>query len=283
MNKQSDLEINQTPRDGVCTCKDCDHGLVRDCLKTNCKCCKSESHSMILDGMVGMGPITKRHGRYTEVRSVLVSTDSVKLNGDLTIPKGAEGIVLFAHGSGSSRHSSRNKYVAQVLNKAGLATLLIDLLTQQEEKIDDQTGQHRFDIDFLAQRLTGATDWLLKNNETKHLNIGYFGASTGAAAALVAASQYTKVVNAVVSRGGRPDLAGPVLHKVQSPTLLLVGGNDYPVIDMNQEALDKLKSEKKMVIVPGATHLFEESGTLEVVARLAADWFVIHLVRQSGK
>ncbi|HEV2192236.1 MAG TPA: dienelactone hydrolase family protein [Nitrosopumilaceae archaeon] len=283
MNKQSDVEINQTPRDGVCTCKDCDHGLVRDCLKTNCKCCKTESHLMILDGMVGMGPVTKRHGRYTEVRSVLVSTDSVKLNADLTIPKGAEGIVLFAHGSGSSRHSPRNKYVAQVLNKAGLATLLIDLLTQKEEKIDDKTAHLRFDIDFLSQRLIGATDWLLKNNETKSLNIGYFGASTGAAAALVAATHYPNVVRAIVSRGGRPDLADPVLHKVKAPTLLIVGGNDYPVIDMNKEAFDKLKTEKKVVIVPGATHLFEEQGTLEVVARLAADWFVIHLAKQSGK
>jgi dienelactone hydrolase len=237
---------------------------------------------MILDGMIGYGTAHKKFEKDFK-DEVQVSIGSVKLEGNIFIPKNAHGIVLFAHGSGSSRHSPRNKYVAEVLNKSGLATLLIDLLTQEEEKIDDQTAHLRFDIDFLSQRLIGATDWLLKNNETKSLNMGYFGASTGAAAALVAASHNPSVVKAVVSRGGRPDLAGPVLHKVKSPTLLIVGGNDYPVIDMNQEAFDKLKTEKKMVIVPGATHLFEERGTLEVVARLAADWFSIHLEKQSGK
>ena len=280
MNKQSS-PLDQVSRDTVCTCQECNHGLARDCIKLKCTCCKADTHSMILDGMIGYGESHKKSEKDFK-DEITVSAGSVKLEGNIFIPKNAQGIVLFAHGSGSSRHSPRNKYVAEVLNKAGLATLLIDLLTQQEEKIDDQTAQLRFDIDFLAQRLSGTTDWLLKNNETKHLNIGYFGASTGAAASLVAASQYT-IIKAVVSRGGRPDLAGPVLHKVQSPTLLIVGGNDYPVIDMNQEALDKLKTEKKMVIVPGATHLFEEPGTLEVVARLAADWFVVHLAKQGEK
>jgi len=281
MNKQSD-SLDQVSRDTVCTCQECNHSLARDCIKLKCGCCKSDAHSMILDGMIGYGESHKKSEK-TFKDEIIVSAGTVKLEGNIFIPKNAQGIVLFAHGSGSSRHSPRNKYVAEVLNKAGLGTLLIDLLTRQEEKIDDQTAQLRFDIDFLAQRLVDTTDWLLKNNETKNLNIGYFGASTGAAAALVAASQHPKIIKAVVSRGGRPDLAGSVLQKVQSPTLLIVGGDDYPVIGMNQEALDKLKTEKKMVIVPGATHLFEEPGTLEVVAQLAADWFVIHLVRQSGK
>ena len=281
MNKQFN-PLDQVSRDTVCTCQECNHDLARDCIKLKCTCCKADTHSMILDGMIGYGTAHKKFEKDFK-DEVHVSIGSVTLEGNIFIPKNAHGIVLFAHGSGSSRHSPRNKYVAEVLNKSGLATLLIDLLTQEEEKIDDQTAQLRFDIDFLAQRLIGATDWLLKNNETKNLNIGYFGASTGAAAALVAASSDSNVVKAVVSRGGRPDLAGPVLHKVKSPTLLIVGGNDYPVIDMNQEAFDKLKTEKKMVIVPGATHLFEERGTLEVVARLAADWFSIYLTKKGGK
>ncbi len=281
VNKQS-VPLDQVSRDTVCTCQECNHNLARDCIKLKCTCCKTDTHSMILDGMIGYGPAHKKFEKDFK-DEVQVSTGSVKLEGNIFIPKNARGLVLFAHGSGSSRHSPRNKYVAQVLNRAGLATLLIDLLTQQEEKIDDKTAHLRFDIDFLAQRLIGATDWLLENNETKSLNMGYFGASTGAAAALVAAAQYPKVVRAIVSRGGRPDLAGPVLHNVKSPTLLIVGGNDYPVIDMNQEAFDKLKTEKKMVIVPGATHLFEEPGTLEMVARLAVDWFVTHLAKQGGK
>jgi dienelactone hydrolase len=238
---------------------------------------------MILDGIVGLAPISKRHGHYTEVRSVLVSTDSVKLHGDLTIPKNAEGIVLFAHGSGSSRHSPRNKYVAQVLQKAGLATLLIDLLTEEEEKVDDCTAHLRFDIELLAKRLVGTTDWITKNPDTKNLSIGYFGASTGAAAALVASVTCPDVIKAIVSRGGRPDLAGPALPRVKAPTLLIVGGNDSPVIEMNEEALNLLKIEKKIVIVPGATHLFEEPGTLEEVAQLAADWFVNHLTKTKTK
>ncbi|VVC05310.1 Serine aminopeptidase, S33 [uncultured archaeon] len=281
MNKQSSPP-DQVSRDTVCTCQECNHNLARDCLKLKCDCCKADVHSMILDGMIGYGTAHKKFEKDFK-DDVQISIGSVKLEGNIFIPKNARGIVLFAHGSGSSRHSPRNKYVAEVLNKAGLATLLIDLLTQEEEKIDDNTTHLRFDIDFLAQRLIGATDWLLENNETKSLNIGYFGASTGAAAALVAASDHSSVVKAIVSRGGRPDLAGPVLHKVQSPTLLIVGGNDYAVMDMNQEAFDKLKTEKKMVIVPGATHLFEERGTVEVVARLAADWFSTHLGKQSRK
>ena len=278
-SKSNNTKNDQIGRDTVCTCKECDHSLARDCLKTNCTCCSQESHSMILDGIVGLAPISKRHGHYTEVRSILVSTDSIELQGDLTIPKNAEGIVLFAHGSGSSRHSPRNKYVAQVLQKSGLATLLLDLLTEEEEKVDDYTAHLRFDIELLAKRLAGATDWITKNPDTKNLNIGYFGASTGAAAALVASVNCHNIVKAIVSRGGRPDLAGPALTHVKAPTLLIVGGNDSPVIEMNEEALNLLKIEKKIVIVSGATHLFEEPGTLEVVARLAADWFINHLTK----
>lgn len=275
-SKSSKVMDNQIGRDTVCTCKECDHGLARDCLKINCTCCNQESHSMILDGLVGLAPISKRHGRYTEVRSVLVSTDSIKLHADLTIPKNAKCIVLFAHGSGSSRHSPRNKYVAQVLQKAGLATLLIDLLTEEEEKIDDYAAHLRFDIGLLAKRLVGTTNWIIKNPDTKNLNIGYFGASTGAAAALIASVDCPGSISAIVSRGGRPDLAGKILPRVKAPTLLIVGGNDSQVIEMNEEAFNILTIEKQIVIVSGATHLFEEPGTLEQVARLAADWFVTH-------
>src|SRR5574338_67849 len=278
-SKSKNVEENRIGRDTACTCKGCDHGFARDCLKINCACCNQESHSMILDGIVGLAPISKRHGHYTEVRSVLVSIDSINLQGDLTIPRNAEGIVLFAHGSGSSRHSPRNKHVSQVLQKAGLATLLIDLLTEEEEKIDDCTAHLRFDIDLLAKRLAGATKWITKNPYTKNLRIGYFGASTGAAAALVASVDCPGVVNAIVSRGGRPDLAGKILPHVKAPTLLIVGGNDSPVIEMNEEALNLLEIEKNLVIVPGATHLFEEPGTLEQVAKLAATWFVDHLTK----
>lgn len=227
---------------------------------------------MVLDGMMGMGPVTKRRDRYTKARSVQISVDSVKLEGDLTIPKDAVGIVLFAHGSGSSRHSPRNIYVAQILQKAGLGTLLIDLLTEDEEKIDNSTGQLRFDIEFLANRLVIATRWLMKNPSTKELKIGYFGASTGAAAALVASIKCTNV-KAIVSRGGRPDLAHSVLKSVKAPTLLIVGGNDFSVIEMNQKALNLLSAEKKLVVIPRATHLFEEPGTLQEVAHHAAHWF----------
>lgn len=208
---------------------------------------------------------------------VLVKAGSVSLEGNLTIPQGAKGIVLFAHGSGSSRHSPRNRYVASVLQAAGLATLLIDLLTAEEEIIDMRTRHLRFDIDLLAKRLVGATDWLQQNPSTENLRIGYFGASTGAAAALVAAAERPEVVSAIVSRGGRPDLAGAALPRVKAPTLLIVGGYDYPVIEMNQSALAQLRTEKQLVIVPRATHLFEEPGALEQVARLATQWFERYL------
>ena len=209
--------------------------------------------------------------------SVRVIAGPVTLEGNLTLPENARGVVLFAHGSGSSRFSPRNRYVARVLNEAGLATLLIDLLTPDEEAVDVLTGHLRFDIGMLAERLVGATEWLLQHPGTGHLDIGYFGASTGAGAALVAAAERPDAVGAVVSRGGRPDLAGPALHGVKAPTLLIVGGNDAPVIDMNREAMAQMRAETKLDIVPGATHLFEEPGALEEVARLARDWFLRHL------
>jgi putative phosphoribosyl transferase len=188
-------------------------------------------------------------------------------------------VVLFAHGSGSSRYSPRNRHVAEMVNEAGLATLLIDLLTSEEEIIDMQTAFLRFNISLLAQRVVAVTDWFLQYPYTQNLRLGYFGASTGAAAALVAAAERPKVVGAVVSRGGRPDLAGPALARVQAPTLLIVGGNDFEVIDLNRAAFAQLRCEKQLVIVPGATHLFEEPGTLDEVARLARDWFERHLAR----
>jgi dienelactone hydrolase len=200
------------------------------------------------------------------------------LDGNLTLPEGSHAIVLFAHGSGSSRHSPRNRYVARLLNEAKLSTLLIDLLTLDEEVIDARTAQLRFDIGLLAERLVAATDWLTQFPDTRELRIGYFGASTGAAAALAAAALRTDVVGAVVSRGGRPDLAGAALMRVQAPTLLIVGENDGQVIQLNREALAQLRCEKQLMIVPGATHLFEEPGALDVVARLASDWFERHLV-----
>lgn len=197
-----------------------------------------------------------------------------KLYGDLIIPQHAEKIILFAHGSGSGRHSPRNKFVAQYLNKASLATLLLDLLTAEEEVIDEMTRHLRFDIGLLAERLELASQYLKNNKETSPLDIGYFGASTGAAAALIAAAHLgPHVIKAVVSRGGRPDLAVESLSRVKSPTLLIVGGNDYEVIELNQQALEQLNCKKELVIVPGATHLFEEPGTLEQVAELATDWF----------
>jgi len=196
------------------------------------------------------------------------------------VPAGAPGVVLFAHGSGSSRHSPRNRYVAGVLRAAGLATLLVDLLTADEEEIDLETQRLRFDIGLLADRLVGATDWLAQNPDTRDLTIGYFGASTGAAAALVAAAERPDAVGAIVSRGGRPDLAGAALARVRAPTLLIVGGNDVPVIGMNQEAMAQLHVENKLEIVPGATHLFEEPGALEEVARLAREWFERYLSGQ---
>jgi putative phosphoribosyl transferase len=213
-----------------------------------------------------------------EEQLVRVPAGAVTLEGNLTLPQDSHGIVLFAHGSGSSRHSPRNRYVARVLNEAKLATLLIDLLTPHEEVIDARTAQLRFDIDLLAERLVGATDWLTQFPDTQHLRIGYFGASTGAAAALVAAAVRSGAVGAVVSRGGRPDLAGAALVHVQAPTLLIVGEDDVQVIELNRAALAQLRCEKQLVIVPGATHLFEEPGALDVVAQLACDWFERHLI-----
>ena len=211
---------------------------------------------------------------------VQVPAGAVTLEGNLGVPAGAQGVVLFAHGSGSSRHSPRNRYVAGVLREAGLATLLMDLLTADEEAIDLRTQRLRFDISLLADRLVGATDWLAQNPETRDLAIGYFGASTGAAAALVAAAERPDTVGAIVSRGGRPDLAGAALARVRAPTLLIVGGHDIPVIGMNQEAMAQLHAETKLEIVPGATHLFEEPGALEEVARLAREWFERYLSRR---
>jgi putative phosphoribosyl transferase len=216
-----------------------------------------------------------------EEREVRVSVGGVELEGNLDIPEGAQGIVLFAHGSGSGRHSPRNRYVAEVLREAGLATLLVDLLTPEEEEVDLRTRHLRFDIELLADRLSGATDWLAQHLKTQDLPVGYFGASTGAGAALVAAAEQPEAVGAVVSRGGRPDLAGELLSRVAAPTLLIVGGEDEPVIGMNREALTQLRSEKEIEVVPGATHLFEEPGKLGEVARLAAGWFTRHLIQRA--
>jgi dienelactone hydrolase len=213
----------------------------------------------------------------TEEQAVRITCGSVDLEGSLCVPDNATGVVLFAHGSGSSRHSPRNRYVAGALREGGLATLLMDLLTTAEEREDARAARLRFDINLLAGRLVSAIAWLDENPATSRLRIGLFGASTGAGAALVAAAECPDAVGAVVSRGGRPDLAIPVLDRVKSPTLLIVGGLDHPVIDMNREALEHLRAEKKLEIVPGATHLFEETGTLEEVARLATLWFTRHL------
>jgi dienelactone hydrolase len=212
---------------------------------------------------------------------VKVPAGEVSLEGNLVVPVGARGVVLFAHGSGSGRHSPRNRYVARALQDAGLGTLLLDLLTPEEEQVDAMTAHLRFDIGMLAERLVGATDWLGQHPGTRRMEVGYFGASTGAGAALVAAARRPEVVGAVVSRGGRPDLAGQALAGVRAPTLLIVGGNDVPVIAMNQQTMDQLHSEKRLVIVPGATHLFEEPGALEQVASLARDWFLRYLGRET--
>jgi len=218
-----------------------------------------------------------------EGRLVQVVVGSATLEGNLGIPEGAEGIVLFAHGSGSSRFSPRNRFVARVLRQAGLATLLIDLLTAEEEDVDRWTRHLRFDIDLLAERLVGVTDWLLDHPDTRSLNIGYFGSSTGAAAALMAGTRRPDAVHAIVSRGGRPDLAVPALAQVKAPTLLIVGGDDVLVISLNRQALAELQTEKKLEIVPGAGHLFEEPGTLEEVASLAGRWFQHHLTSAQEK
>lgn len=208
---------------------------------------------------------------------VCVSAGGATLEGNLLIPPEATGVVLFAHGSGSSRFSSRNRTVAQELRRGGLATLLIDLLTPEEEAVDVRTGHLRFDIDLLAGRLVGTIEWMSREPSASRLRVGLFGASTGGGAALVAAARSPERVGAVVSRGGRPDLAGAALPKVKAPTLLIVGGDDIPVIRMNQEAYEQMTCERRMEIVPGASHLFEEPGTLERVAELARDWFIQHL------
>jgi putative phosphoribosyl transferase len=207
-----------------------------------------------------------------------VKIPPVGLSGDLVIPAEAAGIVVFAHGSGSGRHSPRNRYVAGVLQQGDLATLLLDLLTEAEEEVDVRTRRLRFDIDLLAGRLREAADWVRHDPATRDLPLGVFGASTGAAAAVIAAAEIPDVVAAVVSRGGRPDLAGAALPRVQCPTLLIVGGEDYPVIDLNRQAMAQMRCTKALSIVPGATHLFEEPGALEEVSMLALNWFSRSLV-----
>jgi dienelactone hydrolase len=199
------------------------------------------------------------------------------LEGNLTIADQTKALILFAHGSGSSRHSPRNQFVARTLNEAELATLLFDLLTPEEESVDLYTREHRFDIGLLAERLVHATKWAKQQEQTRDLRIGYFGSSTGGAAALVAAAELPDEISAVVSRGGRPDLAGDSLPKVKAPTLLIVGGEDHVVIELNEQARAQTKCECKIDIVPGATHLFEEPGALEQVAKLASDWFLNHI------
>lgn len=209
---------------------------------------------------------------------ITIPCDDIHLYGLLHIPRMADGIVIFAHGSGSSRLSPRNQYIARTLQQSNKATLLFDLLTPDEEEIDAQTSQYRFDIDFLASRLAASTHWIIKNPVLCKLPAGYFGASTGGGAALVAAARLATLIKAVVSRGGRPDLAGESLSYVEAPTLLIVGGNDEPVIELNQKAYEQMHCVKKIEIVPGATHLFEEPGKLEEVARLADAWFGKYLI-----
>src|SRR5437879_4344053 len=208
---------------------------------------------------------------------VQISAGAATRDGNLTIVREAKALVLFAHGSGSSRHSRRNQFVARTLNEAGLATLLFDLLTQHEEALDIRTGEHRFNIGLLAERLVHATTWAKQQEQTRDLRLGYFGSSTGGGAALVAAAELPQDVGAIVSRGGRPDLAGDALPKVQAPTLLIVGGNDDIVIELNEMARDRMRCEVKLEIIPRATHLFEEAEALEQVAKLASDWFVDHI------
>jgi len=209
---------------------------------------------------------------------VFVPVGEVSLEGSLVVPDGATGLILFAHGSGSSRHSPRNRHVARVLRDAGLGTLLIDLLTAEEEQAERWTRHLRFDIELLARRLVGATLWLARNARTSDLRIGCFGASTGAAAALDAAAREPNRIVAVVSRGGRPDLASK-LDDVRAPTLLIVGENDPVVLDLNREVVNGLRSETKLEIIKDAGHLFEEPGALECVAELATQWFVRHVAR----
>lgn len=210
-------------------------------------------------------------------RAVEIDLAGTVLRGDLTLPSGAAGLVIFAHGSGSSRQSPRNRHVAGVINRAGLGTLLMDLLTEDEERVDERTRELRFDIGLLGQRVAQVVQWAGRREELAGLPVGLFGSSTGAAAALVAAATMPEDVHAVVSRGGRPDLAGGALPEVGCPTLLIVGGLDDVVIGLNEQARQDMRCVSELVIVPGATHLFEEPGTLEEVARLAAEWFGRHL------
>lgn len=221
-----------------------------------------------------MRTIKGRKGIGNPERLVYIPADSLMLEGALSVPEGAQGIVLFAHGSGSSRLSPRNNFVAQMLRNAGLGTLLFDLLTKEE----DELYENRFNIALLTERLKIATQWVTLQEEAKDISIGYFGASTGAAAALEAAAELSTAIGAIVSRGGRPDLARHALPRVNAPTLLIVGGNDDVVLQLNREALRLIKAKKELRIVPGASHLFEEPGALEEVARLASDWFARHLV-----
>lgn len=200
------------------------------------------------------------------------------INGNLHVVDNANALVIFAHGSGSSRFSKRNQFVANILNQATISTLLFDLLTKEEDAVDQVTRQFRFDIPLLAERLVTVTKWVQSNNNTQYLTLGFFGSSTGAAAALIAAAQLSEAIHAVVSRGGRPDLAGDYLAKVKSPTLLIVGQLDYEVISLNESAYKQLTCTKEIAIIPGATHLFEEPGTLEQVATIASNWFIKFLV-----
>ncbi len=213
---------------------------------------------------------------------VRIPAGRATLDGNLTIIDQASTLVLFVHGSGSSRHSPRNQFVARTLNEAGLATLLFDLLTPEEEEVDLYSREHRFNISLLAERLVYATKWAKQRPQMRDLRVGYFGSSTGGAAALVAAAELANEVEAIVSRGGRPDLAGDALPKVKAPTLLIVGGEDDVVIELNETARARMRCEVKMEIVPGATHLFEEPGALQRVARLAADWFLLHAGGSAG-
>jgi pimeloyl-ACP methyl ester carboxylesterase len=223
--------------------------------------------------------VSHQHGEQTAPisESVCIAVGSAHLSGELEIPAGANGVVVFAHGSGSSRHSPRNQFVARVIRESGNGTLLFDLLTEAEGLEDHVTARLRFDIGLLARRLVEAARWLGAQPVAHSLDIGFFGSSTGGAAALVAAAEFPQRVGAVVSRGGRPDLAGAALRGVQSPTLLIVGGLDRVVIELNEQAFAELRCQRELKIVPGATHLFEEPGALESVARLAADWFRAHL------
>jgi putative phosphoribosyl transferase len=216
------------------------------------------------------------HSDLLEIQARIPAGDAV-LDGDLVVPSGASGIAVFAHGSGSSRHSPRNRSVARVIREAGVGSLLFDLLTREEESVDVFTRHLRFDIELLTRRLIETTRWLASQEETRNLRVGYFGSSTGAAAALMAAARLGDEIGAVVSRGGRPDLAGDALPLVKAPTLLIVGGHDETVIELNQDAYARLRCEKELRVIPGATHLFEEPGALEQVADYAADWLKGHL------